>query len=174
MKITYNQICIISVLLAVGIFADTFGRNATDVSPSKKPQTPKEVFNDIRRAWQGADVQKLMDYLGDVKTIISFENEGLESGLYSRNQAYYLFENLFQNTKTNDFTFVKIIEVQERNTNPHAFANRTYMRLRDGSQLSDQIYIALTMVNNRWFITHIMSLEKSKKQHPSSGSNVGP
>lgn len=162
MNISCLHIRPIVISVVTGILTFTTCLKANDASRDEKQQTPKEVFNCIRRAWQQADSKRLMDYIGDVKIIISFENERLESGLYSRNQAYYLFDTLFKKTKTTDFTFVKIIEDQEQNNSPHAFASHTYRRRGDDSQKHEQIYIALMQINQRWFITHIIAIEKPK------------
>ena len=173
MNMTCSQICRIAILVAAGILISIFSLNVTDVAQSEEKQNPKDIFNDIRRAWQQSDVDKLMNYIGDAKTIISFENEGLEKGLYSRNQAHYLFGKLVKKTKTTDFTIVKIIEEQNQNSNPHAFAHRTYTDLSDGSQKHEQMYISLSKFHHQWFITHIMSIEK-KSQHPGDDSKPAP
>jgi hypothetical protein len=174
MKSACYHIRKIVILVAAGVLTYTFGLRVTEQLENTEYQTPQEVFSDIRRAWCTADVDKFMGYIGDVKTIVSFENEGIKSGLYSRNQAYYLLDTLFKKTETTDFTFINIVDDQEQDSKPYAVAYRTYSRLSDGIQKYEQIYMSLSKANHRWCITHIMSLEKSKHQHRNSDLKAGP
>ena len=164
------RICLAAEILTAGTLLSPWSMRAEDSRPNEKIRTTKEIFADLRRAWLKADATSLMEYIGDAKVILSFEDEGIESGLYSRNQTYYLLEELFKKTKTTAFTFTKIIDEQKRGDNPHAFADRTYTRIEDEGLRQDQIYISLSKVNHQWFITHLMSLEKPKGQQPNNDS----
>ena len=170
MKKLSIQVLACIVLTGGVVFCTTRNFTATTSNLNQDPQNLKDVFDDIRWAWLKADVSRITHYIGDAKVIISFENEGLESGLYSRNQAHYLLADLFKKAKTTSFAYSKIIEEKEKSDHPHAFADRTYTRYIDGSHRSEQIYVSLSKMNNRWIITHIMSLEKPKGRQSNNDS----
>ena len=172
MRLQYIRAGLIRGMCAAASLLCLWTVMAGNEHPGQETQA-KEAFSDIRRAWLKSDVNSLIRYIGDAKVIISFESEGIESGLYSRNQAYYLLEAFFKKTKSVTLTYVKIIDEDVMADKPHAFGEYTYTRMEDETLKHAQMYISLSKMNHRWFITHLMSLEKPRGQQPKSDFQHG-
>ena len=149
------------------------GQQATDPSPGHVSQTPNEIFRQIRRSWLTGDITGLMHHVGDKKVTISLGTENGKNGSYSRNQAHYIVADILEKTRTERFTFTKIVEGETEENIPYAIADRSYRMLADGNLRHDQIYIALAKAKGRWCITHMMSLEKRMQRGADDASERG-
>ena len=133
---------------------------AADSLPSEVRLRPAPVFASIERAWMIGSADSVMAHVGDRKVYISLPDGGPAGGTYSRAQSYFIIKQMFDATRTEEFSFVSI---DQRDTGAEAAfgrAERTF-RLRDSSRLQqDRIFISLLQEGERWVIAEIKSAHR--------------
>jgi len=128
-------------------------------APDVKEETgPIAVFADIEAGWKSEQAQRILRHYGKGKVAISIEGSGPTGGQFSRNQSYYLFQDLFKFTITEEFQFVQYRHVSDGRGNVYAVAERRYKRNDDGRIFKDKIYVSLRSEENRWVISEIKSI----------------
>ena len=147
----------LAALLAVT--AVSAGRAAADSIPaSEPPAQPALVFASIERAWMVGSADSVVEHVGKRKVFISLPDGGPEGGTYSRAQSYFIFKELFDATRTEEFSFVQIREAEDEPRTAVARAERTF-RLRESSRLQqDRIFVSLVQEGDRWVIAEIKSV----------------
>jgi hypothetical protein len=152
-------------------------RRVTQTAQAKKPQRPGArtppkperveaedgtgpiaVFSDVEAGWKNEQVQQILRHYGRGKVTISIEGSSPTGGQFSRNQSYYLFQDLFKYTITQKFQFVQYRHVSDGRDDVYAVAERHYKRNDDGKLYKDKIYVSLHREDNRWVITEIKSI----------------
>jgi hypothetical protein len=133
-------------------------------SPSKPDSVepgeggPIAVFADLEEGWKKEEVQLILRHYGKGKVAISIEGSSPTGGQFSRNQSYYLFQDLFKYTITEKFQFVQYRHVADGRDDVYAVAERHYKRNDDGRLFKDKIYVSLHLEKNRWVIGEIKSI----------------
>lgn len=138
----------------------------TDVKTAPKPEPvatedesgPIVVFADVEAGWKNEQVQQILRHYGKGKVAISIEGSGPTGGQFSRNQSYYLFQDLFKYTITQKFQFVQYRHVSDGRDDVYAVAERHYKRNDDGKLYKDKIYVSLHREDGRWVISEIKSI----------------
>jgi hypothetical protein len=138
----------------------------TDVKQAPKPRLaqpqeatgPIAVFADVEAGWKNEEVQRILRHYGKGKVAISIEGSGPTGGQFSRNQSYYLFQDLFKYTITQKFQFVQYRHVSDGRDDVYAVAERHYKRNDDGRLYKDKIYVSLHREDGRWVISEIKSI----------------
>lgn len=133
----------------------------TEAAPApdaKKETGPIAVFADIEAGWKGEQAQRILRHYGKGKVAISIEGSGPSGGQFSRNQSYYLFQDLFKFTITEEFQFVQYRHVDDGRGDVYAVAERRYRRNDDGRIFKDKIYVSLRSEDDRWVINEIKSI----------------
>jgi hypothetical protein len=137
---------------------DTDAKNAPKVEASEQDAGPIAVFADVEAGWKGEQVQQILRHYGKGKVAISIEGSSPTGGQFSRNQSYYLFQDLFKYTITERFQFVQYRHVSDGRDNVYAVAERHYKRNDDGRLFKDKIYVSLHLEEDRWVISEIKSI----------------
>jgi len=118
---------------------------------------PIAVFADVEAGWKGEQVQQILRHYGKGKVAISIEGSSPTGGQFSRNQSFYLFQDLFKYTITERFQFVQYRHVSDGRDKVYAVAERHYKKNDDGRLFKDKIYVSLHLEDNRWVISEIKS-----------------
>ncbi len=119
---------------------------------------PLGVFAAVERAWSEERLDALVATLDpDERVQLSFTLGGPRGGYFNRDQAYFLFKDLFEFTKTDKFEFQKYWNLEEDGRSPYAVADRRF-RMNDGARHDDQVYIALRKRGNQWVVGEIRSI----------------
>lgn len=144
---------------------DDAGKTRTETKTPAKPDTarpegtgPIAVFADLERGWKNEEVQLILRHYGKGKVAISIEGSGPTGGQFSRNQSYYLFQDLFKYTITEKFQFVQYRHVTDGRDDVYAIAERQYKRNDDGRLFKDKIYVSLRLEDDRWVVNEIKSI----------------
>ncbi len=131
---------------------------APDTGKADRDEGPIAVFADIEQGWKNEDVQQILRHYGKGKVAISIEGSSPTGGQFSRNQSYYLFQDLFKYTITEKFQFVQYRHVTDGRDNVYAVAERNYKRNDDGRLFKDKIYVSLRLEDGRWVVAEIKSI----------------
>ena len=139
---------------------DTDAQTAPEGEPAapEKDAGPIAVFADVEAGWKGEQVQQILRHYGKGKVAISIEGSSPTGGQFSRNQSYYLFQDLFKYTITERFQFVQYRHVSDGRDKVYAVAERHYKRNDDGRLYKDKIYVSLHLEDDRWVISEIKSI----------------
>jgi hypothetical protein len=133
-------------------------------APSPEPTTvegeagPIGVFADVETGWKSEQVQQILRHYPRGKVAISIEGSSPTGGQFSRNQSYYLFQDLFKYTITEKFQFVQYRHVSDGRDKVYAVAERQFRRNDDGRLFKDKIYVSLHLEEDRWVISEIKSI----------------
>jgi len=130
----------------------------TEAVVPEKDSGPIAVFAEVEAGWKSEQVQQILRHYGKGKVAISIEGSSPTGGQFSRNQSYYLFQDLFKFTITEKFQFVQYRHVSDGRDNVYAVAERRYKRNDDGRLFKDKIYVSLRPEENRWVISEIKSI----------------
>jgi hypothetical protein len=116
------------------------------------------VFASIERAWVIGNADSVVEHFGTRKVSISLPDGGPPGGTYSRAQSYFIFKDLFDATRTEEFSFVSIRQGEDPPATAIGRAERTFRR-RDSSQiLQDRIFVSLVQEDARWIVAEIKSI----------------
>jgi hypothetical protein len=137
---------------------DPDAKNAPEGETPETDAGPIAVFADVEAGWKGEQVQQILRHYGKGKVAISIEGSSPTGGQFSRNQSYYLFQDLFKYTITERFQFVQYRHVSDGRDNVYAVAERHYKRNDDGRLFKDKIYVSLHLEEDRWVISEIKSI----------------
>jgi hypothetical protein len=138
--------------------SDADAKNAPEGETPQEDAGPIAVFADVEAGWKGEQVQQILRHYGKGKVAISIEGSSPTGGQFSRNQSYYLFQDLFKYTITERFQFVQYRHVSDGREKVYAVAERQYKRNDDGRLFKDKIYVSLHLEENRWVISEIKSI----------------
>jgi hypothetical protein len=131
--------------------------NVEEINP-EEDAGPIAVFADVETGWKAEQVQHILRHYGKGKVGISIEGSSPTGGQFSRNQSYYLFQDLFKYTITEKFQFVQYRRVSDGRDKVYAVAERQYKRNDDGRIFQDKIYVSLHFEDSRWVISEIKSI----------------
>jgi hypothetical protein len=138
---------------------DTEAKTAPEGEAAPKEDAgPIAVFAEVEAGWKGEQVQQILRHYGKGKVAISIEGSSPTGGQFSRNQSYYLFQDLFKYTITERFQFVQYRHVSDGRDKVYAVAERHYKRNDDGRLYKDKIYVSLHLEDDRWVISEIKSI----------------
>jgi hypothetical protein len=138
---------------------ETKPKSARAPEPSVPEQEagPIGVFADVETGWKSEQVQQILRHYPKGKVAISIEGSSPTGGQFSRNQSYYLFQDLFKYTITEKFQFVQYRHVSDGRDKVYAVAERHFRRNDDGRLFKDKIYVSLHLEDDRWVISEIKS-----------------
>jgi len=148
----------LAVLFAAAIAVSAARARTDSIEASGSQTRPALVFASIERAWMVGSADSVVEHVGKRKVFISLPDGGPEGGTYSRAQSYFIFKELFDATRTEEFSFVQIREADDEPRTAVARAERTF-RLRESSRLQqDRIFVSLVEEGDRWVIAEIKSV----------------
>jgi hypothetical protein len=153
----------VCALVAIGTIGTTGAQPQTDNDPAtalERRLRPAPVFASIERAWMIGSADSVLAHVGDRKIYISLPDGGPAGGTFSRAQSYFIFKQMFDATRTEEFSFVSIGRAEGTDAEALGRAERTF-RLRDSSRLQqDRIFISLQQEGDRWIIAEIKSAHR--------------
>ena len=140
--------------------------DSTEVKPAPNAEAPTPedengpiaVFADVEAGWKSEQAQQILRHFGKGKVSIAIEGSSPAGGQFSRNQSFYLFQDLFKYTITQRFQFVQYRHMSDGRDNVYAVAERHYKRNDDGRLFKDKIYVSLQLEGDRWVISEIKSI----------------
>jgi len=146
------------VLLAACWSAAPFQGQPAAAAASNTRLRAAPIFASIERAWVIGSVDSVLEHFGARKVSISLPDGGPPGGTYSRAQSYFILKGLFDATRTEEFSFVSIVQAEDPTATAIGRAERTFRR-RDSSQLlQDRIFISLVQEGERWVVAEIKSI----------------
>lgn len=156
-----------TVCVLVAIATSTSTSTGAQPEPGTDPAATQErrlrpapVFASIERAWMIGSADSVLAHVGDRKVYISLPDGGPAGGTFSRAQSYFIFKQMFDATRTEEFSFVSIGQPEGTDAEALGRAERTF-RLRDSSRLQqDRIFISLQQEGDRWIIAEIKSAHR--------------
>ena len=107
----------------------------------------RSIFNSVQEGITTGNIGVFSRHM-DAQVYVNLR--GGESGYYSANQAYYLLEDYFKARKLVSFDFTTVGETE---TNPYA-TGRAAFNVK-GSRENAQVYVSLSLSQDRWVITQI-------------------
>ena len=120
--------------------------------------SPAPVFTTIEKAWNAGDAGALVQNFGRRKVYISLPDGGPTGGQFSRDQSYYILKNLFDASRTEEFTFVTIREPEEQRRTAFGLARRVFRQRDAGSAVQDRVFVSLVLEGERWVVSEIKSV----------------
>jgi len=151
---------VLGTLVVLAVAAPRAG-DLPSPSPGSSPDgaaPPADIFAQIERGWVLGSADAVVEAFGQRKVYISLPDGGPAGGSFSRAQSYFIFKGFFADTRTEEFSFVSIRQLEEQPETAVGLAERTF-RKRDSSRaLQDRIYVALVRENDRWVVSEIKSV----------------
>ena len=119
---------------------------------------PAPIFASLERAWVVGNADSLLEHFGKRKVYISLPDGGPEGGLFSRAQSYFILKGLFDATRTEEFSFVSIRQLEDPPGTAVGRAERIF-RKRDSSRLvQDRLFVSLVQEDDHWVVAEIKSV----------------
>lgn len=132
------------------------GRAPEETLASPWPATL--VFASLERAWVIGNVDSVVGHFGKRKVHLSLPDGGPQDGVYSRNQSYFIFKDLFDGTRTEGFSFVAIRRAEDQPGTAIGRAERTFRRRGSSRLVQDRIFVSLVQEDARWVVAEIKSV----------------
>jgi len=132
------------------------GARAEPVPPAGAAATP--VFATIAEAWTRGNARALVQHFGTRKVTISLPEGGAAGGQFSREQSYFILEDLFAAASTEEFTFVAIREPREQLATAFGVARRACRPRDRGGVVHDRVFVSLVLEDDRWVVSEIKSV----------------
>jgi hypothetical protein len=134
------------------------GIERSEIPESETLTGPLAVFVAIEEAWSAEDSEALVEILDpEEKVTIAFEAGGPLGGYFNRDQAFFLFKDMFTYSRTDRFEFQRYWNLESDGRSPYAVALRE-IRMTDGVEYADQVYISLRLRGEAWYIGEIRSI----------------
>ena len=137
---------------------------ASPVSPAETTAVasaglrPAPIFASLERAWVVGNADSLLEHFGKRKVYISLPDGGPEGGFFSRAQSYFILKGLFDATRTEEFSFVSIRQLEDPPGTAVGRAERIF-RKRDSSRLmQDRLFVSLVQEDDHWVVAEIKSV----------------
>jgi hypothetical protein len=118
---------------------------------------PLQILAGIESAWTGEDLEGLMQYFGRGRVYISLGPGGPFGGSFSRNQAYYLFQDHFAHTVTEKFQIKRTRSIDKNGRKVFAVAERVFRYNENGRRYQDKLFISLRQEGGAWVVAEIRS-----------------
>lgn len=118
---------------------------------------PAPVFASIERAWVIGNVDSVLEHFGRRKVTISLPG-GPQDGAFSRAQSYFILKDLFDATRTEEFSFVSIRQPEDQPRTALGSAERLFRRKDSSRMLQDRIFVSLALEEGRWVVVEIKSV----------------
>lgn len=129
-----------------------------EVGAESEAAHPSLVFAHIERGWVVGSADVVLEQFGKRKVFISLPDGGPQGGHFSRAQSYFILKDLFDSTRTEEFSFATIRQPEEQRNTAIGLAERTF-RKRDSSRTQqDRIFVSLVLENGRWVVSEIKSV----------------
>jgi hypothetical protein len=167
------RLCLAALLALAwgGVSAQQSPDSARALAPSSVPPAPDEssatqearvfpapVFASFERAWMVGNADSVLEHFGKRKVYISLPDGGPDGGLFSRAQSYFILKGFFDATRTEEFSFVSIRQLEDPPGTAVGRAERTF-RKRDSSRLlQDRLFVSLVHENDHWVVAEIKSV----------------
>jgi hypothetical protein len=131
--------------------AETLGVESTGVRSAP-------IFASLERAWVVGNADSVLEHFGKRKVYISLPDGGPDGGLFSRAQSYFILKGFFDTTRTEEFSFVSIRQLEDPPGTAVGRAERTF-RKRDSSRLlQDRLFVSLVQEDDHWVVAEIKSV----------------
>ncbi len=127
------------------------------------PRSPLAALHEIEAAWRRADVRALIAHLGPGRVTIALDAERRHrSNTYSRDQAFFVFRDLFRSTRTVEFAFAQVRTNARGRRTCSAVARWRYRRVDDGRERRGRVFVSLRREAQgdgaRWVIDEIQAI----------------
>ena len=160
MRFAFAPIILIAISAAL-LFADPASAQAPR-KPGAIPEAniddePLRVFRGVERAWQAGNARALANLLSDSRIFMEIRGIDRRGGYFTRPQVLFIFQDLFVNTRQNDFTFVKFHKLEKQDSRIYGMALRSYKNNRSGGLYKDKVYVTLVKEGSRWAVAEIKS-----------------
>jgi hypothetical protein len=140
-------------------------KKTSDKEPTSETVGPMDIFSDIERGWNTEKAELILQHFGQGKVTISIDGTGPSGGNFSRNQSYYLLNDMFKYTITRKFEIVQYRKPNDAGNTSFVVAERYYQKTDDGRLFKDKIYVSLHLepaksgtANSRWVVDEIKSI----------------
>ncbi len=136
------------------------GIERSEIPESETLTGPLAVFAAIEEAWSEEDPEALVEILDpEEKVTIAFETGCPLGGYFNRDQAFFLLKDMFTYSRTDRFEFQRYWNLDSDGRSPYAVALRE-IRMTDGVEHADQVYISLRLRGEAWYIGEIRSINQ--------------
>lgn len=140
------------------LVASTLGGAEPGVGKESELAHPSLIFAQIERGWVIGSADVVLEQFGKRKVFISLPDGGPQGGHFSRAQSYFILKELFDSTRTEEFSFATIRQPEEQRNTAIGLAERTF-RKRDSSRTQqDRIFVSLVLEDGRWVVSEIKSV----------------
>jgi hypothetical protein len=127
-----------------------------DSSPDRLRAAP--IFASIERGWVIGNVDSVLEHFGKRKVYISLPEGGPDGGTFSRAQSYFILKDLFDATRTEEFSFVSIRQPEGQPATAIGSAERIFRRRGSSQMVQDRIFVSLVHEDERWVVAEIKSV----------------
>jgi len=119
---------------------------------------PAPIFASLERAWVVGNADSVLEHFGKRKVYISLPDGGPDGGVFSRAQSYFILKDFFDATRTEEFSFVSIRQLEDPPGTAVGRAERIF-RKRDSSRLlQDRLFVSLVQEDDHWVVAEIKSV----------------
>ncbi len=119
---------------------------------------PAPVFASLERAWVVGNADSVLEHFGKRKVYISLPDGGPDGGLFSRAQSYFILKGFFDTTRTEEFSFISIRQLESPTGTAVGQAERTFRRRDSSRLLQDRLFVSLVQEDDRWVVAEIKSV----------------
>lgn len=116
------------------------------------------IFASIERGWVIGNVDSVLEHFGKRKVYISLPEGGPDGGTFSRGQSYFILKDLFDATRTEEFSFVSIRQPDGQPATAIGSAERVFRRRGSSHMVQDRIFVSLVHEDDRWVVAEIKSV----------------
>lgn len=146
-KLVIILLLMLVVVLCGGIRDRCYGQEAERDSLGISDTQCRAIFNDVQAGISSGNTALLSRHFAPQ---VDVSLRGGESGTFSSDQAFYVFENFF---RTRKFGRLRFSTVGEIDSNPYATGSAEL--LYKGNKQLVQVYVALTNAGERRVITQL-------------------
>jgi hypothetical protein len=116
---------------------------------------PLVLFREIESAWKTGNARALSQFSASSKVYLSLKGMRNKGGYYSRSQVFYIFKNLFKNTRQVRFKFFQYQNLDKPDRRVYGIAYNNYKSVSSGRLIRDKVYVTLSREGKGWVVSEI-------------------
>lgn len=136
-----------AVVMCGGMVNSSYGQEAAQESLATSGERCQAIFDDVQAGISSGNVALLARHFAPQ---VDVSLRGAESGTFSSNQAFYVFEDFF---RTRKFSRLRFSTVGEADSNPYATGSADLFY--KGNRELVQVYVALMYAGEKHVITQL-------------------